>query len=391
MLKIEEKIVNSIVDRKEIIFFIIITVLAFMIRFAGFDFVSKDMRLYLIPWYDEIKLNGGLKGLDKQVGNYGILYQTIIATMTYFDINSIYMYKMVSVAFDYMLALTVALFVSQIKNSKILGFEFNLGYTIVLFMPTVVLNSGYWGQCDSIYTLFVFLTMASLYKEKYISAFVYLGLAFAFKLQAIFVLPAIIAYYFYKRGFSLLMFCISLITFWSTGILSYLQGGDLLRSFKVYLGQTDTYHNMWMNAPSFWVLIGNNYEFLKNFAIITTLVLCGVFLYLILSNKKQMKTLEQYLNTTTWFVWTCILFLPAMHERYTYPLDILLVILCFIDKKYIKYTILSSVLGIIKYGKYLFGNQGIDSKIYVIAYVFAWIYYSYEIIKIEKENNIEIE
>ena len=55
-------------------------------------------------------------------------------------------------------------------------------YALVLIIPTVMLNSGMWGQCDSIYTTFVILALYFLVKEKYSLSFIMLGISFAFKL-----------------------------------------------------------------------------------------------------------------------------------------------------------------------------------------------------------------
>lgn len=391
MFKFEENIVNAIVNKKNVLFFIVITILGFVVRYQGFDLVSLDMSSAFLPWYNMIKENGSIHSLGQQIGEYGILYQTTTALLTYLDVNALYAYKMFAIVFDYMLAFSIAVFISQIKNTKMFSLAFNIAYMVILMLPTDILNAGYWGQCDSMYTTFLVLTMAYLYKEKYVLAFIYYGLGLAFKFQVIFILPAIIIYYLYKRNFSIFMLGISIVTFWSTGILAYLQGANLLAQFKIYMHQANTFPKMWRNITSFWVLVGDNYEFLSGFAILTTLTLCGTFLYLVISNKKQMGTIEQYLNTFTWVLWTCILFLPAMHERYTYPLDILLVVLCFIDKKYIKYAALSCTLSLITYGKYLFNNGGIDSKFYVIIYLFAWIYYTYEIIKIDNTTEVNRE
>lgn len=43
-------------------------------------------------------------------------------------------------------------------------------------------------------------------REKYRLAFVFLGIAFAFKLQAIFILPAYVIYYFCSRKFPITRF-----------------------------------------------------------------------------------------------------------------------------------------------------------------------------------------
>ena len=58
--------------------------------------------------FETIKNGGGLTALNEQVGDYGLLYQTIIALFTYVDANPVYLYKSFSVIFDFLLALSIA-------------------------------------------------------------------------------------------------------------------------------------------------------------------------------------------------------------------------------------------------------------------------------------------
>lgn len=386
LTRVEEKVIKFIEDYKNVLFLIVVSVIGLYIRYAGRDVVSGDMSTCLQPWYDTIKQGGRLKALKNQIGDYNILYQTLIAFMTYFKGSSIYWYKGLSVVFDFVLAFSSAWMMCDLLGKKRFGGLFNIVYTIMLFLPTNVLNGAYWGQCDSIYTVFVLLTLYYLYKEKYTAAFVFLGIAFGFKFQAIFILPFIICYYFYKKRFSVLMFFVSLAVFWATGIFGFIYGRGFLEPIKIYSNQTKTYQSMYLNVSSIWVLVGQDYNTLKTLAMMLTFVLCGIGLYVILAKRKKIDTLEQFMNTAVWFVWVCIMFLPAMHERYTFLLDILLILLCFIDTKYIKYAALSALLSLLTYGAYLYGNGGLD-KWHVLLYLGAWIHYTYVIVKQDSGSN----
>lgn len=374
----EKKLINWITEYRHILFFVCISILAFGIRIVGKDFVSADMSDFLIPWFDEIKNSGGISSLDKQTGDYNLLYQTIIAILTYIPVNCIYLYKILSIIFDYALAFIAGIVLTDKFSWKTIGLNFNLIYAVVLFIPTVVLNSSFWGQCDSIYTLFIVLAVFLLYKEKCIMAFIMIGIAFSFKLQTIFIIPFVIALYFYKKKFSFLNFFVSIIVFELSGIVCFFQGRNILEPFRLYLNQTNTYPSMWLNVASFWWLVGNDYSNLKLFAIIVTIFICGVGLYLIMSEKVKIISLEDYLRVATWFMWTCILFLPSMHERYTYPLDIFLILLCFINREYLKYAIYSVCLSTITYSSFLFANTSIDILM-VLLYIFLYVCFSVKV------------
>lgn len=68
------------------------------------------------------------------------MYQTIIALTTYIECDSIFMYKCISILFDYVLAISSALFISKITNNKIFAIQFNIIYGEVLFLLTVFIE-----------------------------------------------------------------------------------------------------------------------------------------------------------------------------------------------------------------------------------------------------------
>lgn len=390
MYLIEKKIIHFIRKHLHLLFFVIISLLGLLIRYLGFDFHSGDMDTFLIPWFNDSLKYGGLKALSMPIGNYGILYQTLISLMTYIPIDSIYLYKILSIIFDYLLAYFCSVFVCELTGAKKWQLTFNLVYATILLLPSVIFNSAFWGQCDAIYTTFILLTLLYIYREKYTEGFIFLGIAFAFKLQAIFIVPFIICLYFYKEKFSICLFWVSLISFWLSGTVGFLLGRDLLEPFTIYFSQANTYESMYLNVASFWVIIGNDWTALHHFALLFTLLLCGIALYTIIQKKKRIDTPEQYVSTAAWFVWTCLLFLPAMHERYIYPLDLLLILLVFIDRKYLKYACLSILLTLITYGAYLFGNIGMNTY-FAIAYLIGWLHYTYTILKSDAPTTITAE
>lgn len=377
MLLIERKILDHLEKNKNILFFVMISLLGFAIRQAGRDFISNDMQRFLIPWYEMIREQGGFPSLRVQVGDYNLLYQTIIAALTYLPGDCVIYYKAVSILFDYWMAVSAAVFTSKLAGSEKFGTAFQITYASILLLPTVILNSAYWGQCDSIYTTFMILTLMDLYEEKYPQAFFMLGLGFAVKLQTVFLLPFLLVYYVYKKKFSIFCFLLSLLSFYGSGIVAFLYGRSFAEPFRIYIGQTGLYKHMYLNVSSFWVLLGDHYSELGKFALILTIALCGLGLYLVLASKLRIDSADSFIGAAIGFVWLCILFLPAMHERYTYPLDILLLILAAVDRKYLKYAVVSELLSLSTYGAYLFGTGGVTC-LHAVLFTAAWLYYVYE-------------
>lgn len=186
MSKLEIKVAEFLEKNVFLLMVIAGTVLALVLRFAAYSYIGSDMEGYLLGWYAQIENLGGMKALNVQVGNYSVIYQTLIALMTYIPINAVWQYKSLSVLFDFILAIAVGRMVSELSDSKFKGY---VAYLLVLFSPLTFMNSAVWGQCDAIYTSFIIMALCAFIKEKYPTAFIFYGVACAFKLQAAFMLP----------------------------------------------------------------------------------------------------------------------------------------------------------------------------------------------------------
>lgn len=383
MRNLEYKVISAVTARRNWIVLAVASVLGLLARFSGFDFISGDLKYFLIPWYEEISQQG-LASLGTQVGDYNLLYQTIIALMSYTDIDCVIGYKTLSVIFDYALAVVAGLLACEITGKKPENGLFCAVYTVVLMMPTVVLNSAWWGQCDAIYTAVLVLMLCRILREKYLSAFVLLGVAFACKLQSIFILPFLICWYFYKKSFTIGWFAVSIAVFWTSGIVAFFYGRSLLAPFEIYRYQAGEYAQMHMNFPSFWMILGGSYQELKQYAMIFTLTLCGLTLLLVLSGRFKPNSKEKAVALAAHLVWTCLLFLPAMHDRYGYLLDILLVILAFANRQYLKYAAVALFASLYAYGVYLFKIESFTLWLAVL-YLAGWGHMAYMLLKNEEE------
>ena len=350
----EINIQNYLLKHKQEVLLAIMIVTAVVMRYIGRDFESDDMHRYLIPWYNEIKNQGGINSLSGQIGDYGLLYQTLISIMTYIPAKSIYLYKLLSIAFDYMLGYIVY---KIAKDNNSFKNNHNIPPSVIgagiLLLPTVVFNSAFWGQCDSMYTFFCLATLYYLSKDRFTLAFIFYGLAIACKLQSVFILPFILFYYLKRQNFTLLYFLITIIVIWLTGSMAFIEGRSIFAPIEIYHYQTFEHQSMYINFPSFWVIVGNDYATLKVFSVLMTGIIClfGGYTYL---TDKRFDNRNGFYEIATWFVWTMVLFLPSMHERYAYLLDVMLVMLSFYDKRYIKFAIVAVCMSLCTYGCYLF-------------------------------------
>lgn len=362
MYRFEQKIIEWIESKLYIFAFVAVTMIGFYIRYGLRDFESLDYLGFCATWYDEIKENGGLKGLGIQVSdcNYNMLYQFLIAVLTHIPINSLHAYKILSCIFDFGGAVVVALMVKHFAKEQAMAKIF-MAYAVAFLSPLVFLNSAAWAQCDAIYTFFIIACLLALLKDKPALAFIMYGLAFSFKLQAILFLPFLLFVYFARKKFSALHFGWIPLVMVVTSIPCLIAGRSVKELYWIYAGQTGEYFFTHMNYPSFWVLIHDrvycqNWDAFHSMAMGMTVAVLGVLMVLMLAYKVDL-TGKNMLYAAFLLTYAAVLFLPAMHERYGYIYEILAIVIAVVNKKTIPLLAALFYMSGCTYGHYLYETE----------------------------------
>ncbi len=275
--------------------------------------------------------------------------------------------------------------------SRIRSLKFVIVFTCIWLCPIVFLNSSLWAQCDSIYSFFIFTSFYAFVHKKYTCMFVFYGIAFSFKFQSIFVLPFLVIIYVLEKKFSITNFLWIPIILVISAIPGIIKGRSIIDPFLIYFKQTGTYDAFSMNYNSFWNCliyswpgVDNDYTEFKVVALFFTLFLLGLIALFYLHKCSNTNLFQKtYLLHLT--VYTCVLFLPTMHERYGYVYEITSIILMFFDKRFFIPDVGVILLSCITYGHYLFEldyNLLITSAFNVGLY--CW--YTYQIFKTENEK-----
>lgn len=369
-----------------------ITLLSIVIRYFGLPFRSIDMNAFLIPWYEQIKSMGVIKSLGTQVGDYNFLYQMYIVVITKMKLSATFGYKILSILFDYGLAVIIgflSVFLFDTKNKNII---FLSGYSFTLFLPTVILNSSYWGQADSIYSFFAICSLLFLLRNKYLFSFISLGIAFGFKLQTVFILPVFLLVYLIKKNFSIFYFLLIPLTMYFIYIPSFIFGRSILSPISVYMNQVSEY-KLLSSGINFWGIFGNgDYHNLHLFAIMLTLSILTMGLsYVWITHENNIDS-EYIVQLTVWCIWTCVMFLPSMHERYGFIAELLMVPLLIKDRRMFLPFILMLIPVLSWYSVFLF-NTVISNTTYIsMVYLLGYLSFSYLIfIKITRNNHLNID
>lgn len=374
-----EKIWDFIERKKFIIFFIIITAISLFARIAVIDFVSGDYYSCLEPWFYQLKHNGGLSALKLNIGNYNLPYLTILALLTYLPIEPIVSIKMVSIICDYICALAVLKIVYIVlKNNKNKDFFALLLYGVVLFLPTVLLNSACWGQADSIYVAFMLLSIVALIEKKYLKAFIYLGVSFAFKLQFVFILPLFILIYISERKFPWYYFLIIPAVNIIMCLPAIAFGKPISACIDIYINQTSQYSAyLSMNFPGVYNLIfpTNSYnyvmapnEYMSKMGVMCTIFVFAIMAFMVLYKKIKFDK-QQIIEFGLWSVMIATFLLPHMHDRYLFAGDILSVLYCIYNKDKLYVPIGISLISIYGYTGFLFGKNPVPIQYLSFMYL----------------------
>ena len=368
--KLEKKILSWIEKNIDILIVISIILIALVVRYFLLPYESKDYLNFLQPWFYEMKDAGGLNGLANYPGDYNAPYMVIMALLTYLKVDPLISIKLVSIFFDFLLAFIIGKFVYDIRDDKNKSLSAILAFGITLFLPTVLLNGAFWGQCDVIYTTFLVLAFYFLYKENMLLSFISLGISFAFKLQFIFVLPVYIILYFRKKSFSILYFLIIPLVDIILCLPAIIAGQPLLECLLVYFNQLSSYSKLNLNFPNLYSLITGDVYYLSKLGIFFLIVIFAFLLFYIIKKKIIFNT-ENTLLLTILSILLCTFFLPHMHERYLFAADIFSLLYSLIYNRNYLVTILISFISVVSYAMFLFSSHLIPS--YLIAFIFLFL------------------
>ena len=215
--------------------YVAVALAAVAVRWAFVDFQSGDFVAFLSRWWSYIEQHGHLAALaDGSFSNYNTPYLVLLALATYLPVRAIAAIKAISIAFDVLLAVTASRLVAAIRpRSEWLPF---VAFAIVALLPTVVMNSGVWAQCDSIYATFCLASLVCLVRGRPWAASAWFGVAFAFKLQAIFLLPVLVGVLIVNR-LRLRTLVAAPVAFLACLVPALVAGRSLLSQLAVYPAQ----------------------------------------------------------------------------------------------------------------------------------------------------------
>ena len=306
--------------------------LALLIRLAYFDRENTDYQWFLKVWVDFYRSSGGFSAMNASIGNYNIPYLYFLALFSYSTISDLYLIKLLSVFFDILLSWAAMLIVLRCSGSKSKSL---LCFFLVLYWPTVIMNSAVWGQCDSIYVSLALLGIALILPdrcgdrpERPLLSMICIAASFGFKLQAVFIMPVWLIIWFWRK-YKWYYFAAFPAAYLLLVLPAVLLGRPLKDAVLLYFNQAETVGSgLNYNAPSLTAFLRNLSSpenaslvlILCAFLAMATLLALGLFF-------RKKLTAESFLSLATLMALSIPFFLPHMHDRYFYLADVLTLIL----------------------------------------------------------------
>ncbi len=332
--------------------------LAVALRASLLNFTTLDFRDFHGTWYDFIQNNGGVWALKSSFSNNTPLYEYLLVAANYAGLSAIQVVKLIPVSFDFI----NAFFVYRIVRLRYPAGPVPLyAFLVALFVPTVVLNGSFWGETDILYTSCLLACLYFLLAKKNALGLIAFGLAFSFKLQAMFLAPFLLIL-LWKRAVSWKYFLLVPAVYLVTIIPAWLVGRPLPELLQVYLGQTDKYHALSMNAPNLYQWVPNDlYDILYPAGMLWCAAM--VFFFVTIVNRSRMRLTDE--RMIEWAMLSVLIvpyFLPKMHDRFFFPADILSVLLAFYFPSLFFVPVVICTVSFFSYFPFLFGYEMIPLR-----------------------------
>lgn len=314
---------GALKEERALIVSLVLIALAMLIRGLCMNHETLDYQNFLTRWVDYFKENGGWKALSGSVGNYNLPYLYFLALFSYSGVRDLYLIKLLSVFFDVALAWAVMRLVYVFTQNL---YRVLAAFFITLFLPTVVLNGAYWGQCDSIYAFFAVLSLYLALADRPILSVVSVALSFAFKLQAVFIMPVFLVFLFARKmkWWHLGAFPLTYIL---TALPAVLTGRPFMDAVLLYFNQAGSVGDgLNYNSPSVFAFIPYGAQvdetlYARLSIAAAFLFLAAIFVYCFL---RRDRLDNRALLVCAFLICVGVPFLlPHMHDRYFFIADVL--------------------------------------------------------------------
>lgn len=354
VLKCEFKIKSMTFKAIDFLFVIAVWIFALVLRIKLFPIESADYYGFLKLWMDQIKDLGGFKSLGVAISNYSSGYMYLMSLVSGFS-NSLYALKAISVLFEYAACIAVFMIIYEFTKNTTKSI---IGMSVLLLSPAVILDGAYWCQCDIIYCCFILYAIYFLIKDKSILCWIFIGLAFCFKLQTMFIIPFIIIMWLKNKNIKLYQIIYVPFVYIVFQIPALIAGRPFSELMLIYFGQADYYPWGTLEYPNLYAFFDETIDSMHHTSEITgaglyvAIIILGFVAYYIYSKNVEIDA-NLMITIALFTVAIAVYTLPHMHDRYGFLVDLLAVIYGVLRPSRFPITCAFSLVSILTYMPYL--------------------------------------
>jgi Gpi18-like mannosyltransferase len=298
---------------------------------------NSDISVFYLPWYEHIVRYGRWSSLEGSFANYSPPYLYIVSFVSLFagTTSPVIMVKLAQVPG---LLVGAWMFWSICRKLGCSQTRSLLAAWMLLVAPEVFWNTLLWGQCDMIHTACILVMARLLLARRPAWAMVALGVALAFKLQAIFVGATIAA-----------LFLSSEVPLWSAVCVP---AGYLVMMVPAWLAGRPwselllVYQSQYQSQPEIAKHVANPYQLIFHFTELHPLAYRIAMPLGFLAAGAATVGLVAFLTRSPWrlrgmhllvaIAFTLLMepfFLPKMHDRYFFSGDVIVLLLAMIKPR----------------------------------------------------------
>jgi Gpi18-like mannosyltransferase len=320
---------------------------------------NVDMRHDYLVWQSYLIEHGRWHALRQPIGMYFPAYYELATLTSYLDghINRVTQIKVISFCFDIFAAIVAYKVIGRINvrdgNERLSAAQLVAPFTI-LAGPTIILNGAVWGQCDIVFTSFLLLSAWAVIAEMGALAALFFGFALAFKLQAVVLMPFLLAMVLARRirWQHLLLIPVGWIIALIPPIMNGAQVGEYLLQPNSQAGAFPVLAIDVGNPWGFVQFVGLTYRIGLPIGLAITVVL-----FLALGVWGSTAGFGSRVNTLALAALSAQAMpylMPEMHDRYFLPAEVFLSVLSCVDLAFALPAGLVILASLLAYGEYFY-------------------------------------
>ena len=327
-----------------------VTIISMIIRLQVKHVISGDWTTWWELWFAEL-YEGGFKALGGNWYDYAPPFVYLLWLITILPINCMTGFKFMMTGFDFMASIVAALIIYEITKNRTKAV---LTYAIFFLSPVFLVNSVLWAQCDMLVMFWVLLCTYFFVKKRPSMAMFFFGVAFAFKLQPLWLAPMLVILWINKKV-DLKHFLWLPVCYFLGIIPAWIAGRPLGELLTIYISQTEAESwSLALKYSNLYYLIGEK-GFIDQYHSAGVWLSLGVFMIVLYYiGRKKLKITAEFILLLGGFVGLLApFFLPQMHERYSFFAEAFLILYVIIKPQKFYLPVFQSLTSFMGYSIFL--------------------------------------